>query len=203
MSMKLFIFIWHFQIRFFINLHFDVHPSFFLSPHQNMSADNLPNRTPSPSQSNDDSTTASDTSNHGPLYRSLEECLKHPRCISNKWLDEVSTVDNSPRPLKTAPYNDGASYWVDKDNDILTMSFPAVLETDGKFSKIGPYFNLAGEREIKVSIFPSYREKKKETFFFSNQRWPRWVKLRQFFNSHLCPCYPHKTFLLKLSSEAF
>ena len=137
-----------------------------------MSADNLPNRTPSPSQSNDDSTTASDTSTHGPLYRSLEECLKHPHCISNKWLDEVSTVDNSPRPLKTAPYNDGASYWVDKDKDILTMSFPAVLETDGKFSKIGPYFNLAREREIKVSIFPSYRERKKQTFFYSNQRWP-------------------------------
>ena len=75
-----------------------------------------------------------------------------------------STVENSPRPLKTTPYNDGASYWVDKENELLTMSFPAVLETDGKFSKIGPYFNLAREREIKVSFFPSHQKKKRNIF---------------------------------------
>ena len=123
-----------------------------------MSTDNLPNHAPSPSHSND-STTASNTSSHGPLYKSLEECLKHSRCISNKWLDDVTNIQNSPRPLKNAPYNDGALYWVNKDNELLSMAFPAVLETDGKFSKIGPYFNLAGDHEIKVSFFPFHKNK--------------------------------------------
>lgn len=120
-----------------------------------MSNDNPPSHASSPSHSND-STTASNTSVHGSLYRSLEECLKHPRCISTEWINEVADVPNSPRTLKNAPYNDGALYWVDKDGELLSMSFPAVLESDGKFSKIGPYFNLAREHEIKVSFFCFY-----------------------------------------------
>ena len=126
-----------------------------------MSADNVPNNAPSPSHSKN-STTASDTSSHGLLYQSLEECLKHPCCISNKWLDEVSNVQNSPQALKNAPYNDEALYWVDEDNNLLSMAFPAVLETDGNFSKIGPYFNLTGDREIKVSSFFFIKGKKKK-----------------------------------------
>ena len=135
--------------------------SFLCFPPKIMSADNIPNDAPSPSHSNN-SSTASDASSHGPLYQSLEECLKHPRCISNKWLNEVSDVQNSPRTLKNAPYNDGALYWVDEDNNLLSMAFPAVLETDGKFSKIGPYFNLAGDREIKVGSFFFIKQKKKK-----------------------------------------
>lgn len=87
--------------------------------------------------------------------------MKHPRSISNKWLEEVVDVENSPRVFKNAPYNDGALYWVDKDNELLSMNFQAVLESDGKFSKIGPYFNLVGDREMKVSSFIFIQKKGK------------------------------------------
>jgi hypothetical protein len=87
-----------------------------------------------------------------PLYRSLEECLKHPSCVSTAWIDAISEVNN-PQALNHAPYKDGSLHWVDNDNQLLNMDFPTVLDLEGEFSKIGPYFNHMGEHEARVSIF--------------------------------------------------
>ena len=95
-------------------------------------------------------------SDHDALYRSLEESIKHPSCVSNEWIDTIGDLKNNPRLLNYQPYNDGAFYWVDKNNQLLHMAFPAVLDIEGKYSKLGPYFNLMGERDIKVTRFCFY-----------------------------------------------
>jgi hypothetical protein len=101
------------------------------------------------------SATHSDQSDHSALYRSLEECLKHPSCVSNTWLDTIADTNN-PRALNHAPYKDGSLHWVDKNNQLLNMAFPAVLDLQGKFSKIGPYFNHMGEHEARAHFFPPF-----------------------------------------------
>lgn len=105
-----------------------------------MSSSNLP----SPSTS---SFTISEE--HSSLYESLEATIKHSSCVSNDWIDTVADINN-PRILNTPPYNDGSLHWVDKNNELLSMAFPAVLELDGKYSKLGPYFNLTGDRTTNV-----------------------------------------------------
>jgi hypothetical protein len=115
-----------------------------------MSTEHPPLCTLSPSNSAS-SATFSDESEHTPLYRSLE-CLKHPSCVSTTWIDAISEVNN-PRALNHVPYKDGSLHWVDNDNQLLNMAFPAVLDLEGRFSKIGPYFNHMGEHEARVSIF--------------------------------------------------
>ena len=101
------------------------------------------------------SATHSDDSEHSALYRSLEECLKHPSCVSNKWIDTIADVNN-PRTLNHAPFRDGSLHWVDKNNQLLNMAFPAVLDLQGKFSKIGPYFNHMGDREARARLYLFY-----------------------------------------------
>ena len=89
---------------------------------------------------------------HSPLYRSLESCLSQPDVVSPKWMDTLGDLANNPRKLSTAPYNDGSLHWMNTDDNVLSMAFPAVLRTSGKYARIGPYFNLKGEQDVKVSF---------------------------------------------------
>ena len=45
-----------------------------------------------------------------------------------------------------------------KNDDILCMAFPAILEMNGKYKKVGPYFNL-GDRFTKVCILTRSHKK--------------------------------------------
>lgn len=102
----------------------------------------------SPSSSH---TISENDSDHTTLYQSLEAAIQHPSCVSNDWLDTIGDFKHNPRPLNFAPYNDNSFHWVDKNNDLLCMAFPAVLDLGGKYSKVGPYFNLTGDRSGKVT----------------------------------------------------
>jgi hypothetical protein len=86
------------------------------------------------------------------IYLSLQESLRHPSCVSNTWIDTIADFKNNPRTLQTPPYNDGALYYVDKKQKPLCMAFPAVLTLNGKYGKIGPYFNLMGDQGVKASF---------------------------------------------------
>jgi hypothetical protein len=107
---------------------------------------------PSPSNSTD-STTLSEEVDHSMLYRSLEAALQHPNCVKAEWIDTIEDFDGNlnPRILTAPPYNDGSFHWVSKDNEVLCMAFPAVVDVDGKYSKIGPYFNLMTDVAKKVT----------------------------------------------------
>jgi hypothetical protein len=88
---------------------------------------------------------------HSDMFLSLETTLRHPSSVSNTWIDTIDDARNNPRILSTAPFDDGALHWVDRDGKVLRMSFPAVLNMYGKYAKIGPYFSLMSDQNIKVS----------------------------------------------------
>ena len=74
-------------------------------------------------------------------------------------LKTLPTFKNNPRTLPYAPYNDNALHYVDQKQKPLCMAFPAVIDLNGKFTKIGPYFNLMGDQTVKVS-FHSYHHRR-------------------------------------------
>ena len=72
--------------------------------------------------------------------------------VSQKWMETIGDLANNPSKLSTAPYNDGSLHWMNNDDNILSVAFPAVLRTSGKYARIGPYFNLKGEQDVKVNL---------------------------------------------------
>lgn len=78
----------------------------------------------------------SDKEQHSDLYHSLEQSMLHPNCVSPAWIDTIGDFKYNPRLLTTAPYNDTSLHWVDKDQKLLCMAFPAMLDIEGKFSPI-------------------------------------------------------------------
>jgi hypothetical protein len=114
-----------------------------------------PTNLPSPSTSDKSVEAELQLEEHSLLYLSLQEALKHPSCVSDKWIDSIGDFTNNPRPLRYPPYNDGAHYYVDRQQKPLSMAFPAVLDLNGKYGKIGPYFNLMGDQNVKACFFLS------------------------------------------------
>lgn len=99
-------------------------------------------------------TDKSEEEPRSPLFLSLEHCLRNPYSVSSDWIDNIADINNNPRKLSgsSASYNDNSLHWVDQEGNILPMVFPAVLNIPGKYSKIGPYFNLMGDQDVvKVS----------------------------------------------------
>ncbi|KAI6109343.1 hypothetical protein EV401DRAFT_2212673 [Pisolithus croceorrhizus] len=57
--------------------------------------------------------------------------------------DLISSIaeENNPCPLHTL-MQDSAEYWVKSTGDILHVRFPARVDQNGQYGRIGPYFNL-------------------------------------------------------------
>ena len=102
---------------------------------------------PSPSDKSDDNDRQTRL-----LRLSLESYMHDAETVSAELIDTIADLKNNPRKLSTAPYNNGSYHWVDRNNNVLLMSFPAVLNVPGKYGKIGPYFSLMGEQDVKVCI---------------------------------------------------
>jgi hypothetical protein len=49
-------------------------------------------------------------------------------------------TDNNPQKIRSE--KEKASYWIQKDGTPLLLSFPAILDTQGKYGRTGPYFNM-------------------------------------------------------------
>ena len=87
-----------------------------------------------------------DVTDMTPLEISLLNCLKSPTAMKHGLIHEIPEEDN-PRKVKTE--KDKAAYWVRMDGSPLLLSFPAILDTEGKYGRTGPYFNMVEN----VSIF--------------------------------------------------
>lgn len=90
-----------------------------------------------------------------PLSTSLLSGLQSP--IAVKELKETIArfvPGNNPRIVREM--KDSALYWVGPDGSPLTIKFPLLLDTQGQFSAIGPYFNLEKVITIlHIQIFSS------------------------------------------------
>jgi hypothetical protein len=91
-----------------------------------------------------------------PLYQSLLAALDHPSCAKPSWVNTVADFTNNPRAIHVPPYNDGSAHYVDNKGNLLCMAFPAVIEHDARYSRIGPYFSLDGPQGMNVSLLFCY-----------------------------------------------
>jgi hypothetical protein len=87
-----------------------------------------------------------------PLYQSLLAAVDLPKTAKQEWLETVADFQSNPRLLNKAPYNDGALHWVDNGGHVLGLGFPAILDRHGKYGRLGPYFNMAGDQGVKVKV---------------------------------------------------
>ena len=131
-----------------------------------MVSKNLSESVHSPAQSDKSVEAQLQTDHHTDLYLSLEEALKNPSCVSDTWIENIADFKNNPRTLPYAPYNDNALHYVDQKQKPLCMAFPAVIDLNGKFTKIGPYFNLMGDQAVKVSFHSYHRHRHVEHLIY-------------------------------------
>lgn len=73
------------------------------------------------------------------MYQSLYTISNHADAVS---IELIKRLDLHPKTIPIPPYNDGSQHWIDNSQNICEMVFPAVFNTGGKFSRMGPYFNI-------------------------------------------------------------
>jgi hypothetical protein len=78
------------------------------------------------------------------LCESLTAALQHPRCVRTSWLDEG---DDELRHI-TLSEDEESVYWIDKEKQKLSLAFPAVLDLDGAFARLDPYFSLVNLKSV-------------------------------------------------------
>ena len=98
--------------------------------------------------------TAVYTSHFTPLETSLLYCLEDPTTTTPELIGDIAE-DNNPRRVLSE--KDKAAYWVKNDGSPLMLSFPAILDTQGKYGRTGPYFNMienVSALPYDIYIFP-------------------------------------------------
>ncbi|KAG2126729.1 hypothetical protein BD769DRAFT_1668319 [Suillus cothurnatus] len=95
--------------------------------------------TPVPSRP---STPTPDLEVNSALYKSLLYSVRSPGALTVDAASEKNIpLENNPHPLRMF-MNDSAEYWVDSSSSLLRIKFPARLNLNGQYSRIGPYFNM-------------------------------------------------------------
>ncbi|KAF8799298.1 hypothetical protein BYT27DRAFT_7217901, partial [Phlegmacium glaucopus] len=79
------------------------------------------------------------TTDMTPLETSLLYSLKSSTTMRPELIHSI-TKDNNPQRVKSE--KEKAVYWVQTDGTPLLLSFPAILDTQGKYGCTDPYFNM-------------------------------------------------------------
>ena len=86
-----------------------------------------------------------------PLYQSLDHLIvNNSDIVTTDFIKDFTAIPNNPKLCPKPPYNDRSLLWLAPDGLPQNIAFPAVLHTDGKFSKCGPYFNIPNPEAVKV-----------------------------------------------------
>jgi hypothetical protein len=78
--------------------------------------------------------------NETPLYHCLQAYVTTPGALTAEVCDSVPFANN-PRPM-SMQMGDKAEYWADTDGELLVFKFPAILNVNGMYTRIGPYFGM-------------------------------------------------------------
>jgi hypothetical protein len=90
------------------------------------------------------------TTAKSPVWSSLLSGLQSPLAVSQNTISKF-VEDNNPRRVREM--KETALYWVGKDGSPLTIKFPLLLDTEGYFGAIGPYFNLEKVRSSRTLTY--------------------------------------------------
>ena len=78
-----------------------------------------------------------------PLTKSLLAIVKHPFSSTSPDFRGMLPDSDTRHTLRFQSMADGAEYFIFRDNSLLTMVFPALIDQYGSYSHNGPYFNLS------------------------------------------------------------
>lgn len=74
-----------------------------------------------------------------PMFQSLLTCITSNNAVDQTVVESIAENNN----LHSVPtMNDKADHWVDNNGHPLILWFPAILDTEGSFGRMGLYFNL-------------------------------------------------------------
>jgi hypothetical protein len=83
------------------------------------------------------------------LTESLTEALQHPNSVNSSWMKEEK---ENLQHFKLSNDQDSA-YWIDDDDGKLCMAFPAILDMNGKYGRLDPYFSLTVHDTVCFSSY--------------------------------------------------
>lgn len=102
--------------------------------------DELPPASSLPVISVDVDDPASGAALNSPLFASLQHVATDPIALNPDTVGSIP-LQNNPRPMR-ALMSDSADYWVNGSGDLVSFKFPAQVDRNGQYGRIGPYFNL-------------------------------------------------------------
>jgi len=85
-----------------------------------------------------------------PLYQSLMAAIEHLSSANVAWVDTVAM--NNPRAVHEDGFKDGSMHWVDKNDNILCLAFPVIVDLHGKYGRTGPYFSLGSNITVSNHV---------------------------------------------------
>jgi hypothetical protein len=88
------------------------------------------------------------------VYRSLEAAIQHPSAVSSRWIHDFDDLHIHPCQLSSSAllYNDESLTWVDEDNRLFCLAFPAIVNVKGEYTEIGCYSDIVTDQSVEVSI---------------------------------------------------
>jgi hypothetical protein len=88
------------------------------------------------------------------IYRSLEDAIQHPSCVSSRWIHNFDELHIHPSQLSSSAllYNNDSLTWVDKNDRLFCLAFPAILNLKGEYTEISSYSNIIDDQSVDVSI---------------------------------------------------
>lgn len=122
----------------------NTHPTFFTVVAMPLS--NPPNPTIS-------SLSKLDSVERNALLQSLSAYATKPTSPTNAYIDCFPAANN---PRFYRGYGDNAQYWIGDHGLPLTLAFPALLRTTGKFVRSAPYFNLNTSAHVCIYKYLQY-----------------------------------------------
>ena len=80
------------------------------------------------------------------VLRNLRELLEECNCWSLEiWVENVLA---SARFRRTTSTEENTLYCLDEDNDLISVTFPAILNLKGDYSRIRPFFSLENHEQV-------------------------------------------------------
>lgn len=96
----------------------------------------------------DDTDFSSESTLAPALVEALLACVAEPDAASTELLLTLATTNN-PRFWDS---NNRSEQWCDKNGRPFTMRFPAILEPEGRHSRLDPYFSLPALKQVSLSF---------------------------------------------------
>jgi hypothetical protein len=92
------------------------------------------------------------------IYRSLEDAIHHSSCVSSRWIHDFDNLHVHPSQSSSSVllYNNDSLTWVDKNDRLFCLAFPAILNLKGEYTEIDSYSDIVDDQSVDVSVVRTF-----------------------------------------------